>query len=267
LREESRAAIDSVHRTGRDYIPIPGPTAKSNDPSDLPRREARILTATAYEHIIPETMAPGSPPGHDPSKGGKRTLGSLLYVSKAEAPVSEEEWVSLVTSIAAGDQRALHALYERAHRLVFTLSVRITNSRETAEELTLDVFYEVWRRASTYDPACGSVVGWLMNQARSRAIDRLRFEQRKKRVNERADGALPGVATSDPHDASERKEQGRLLRQALTVLTPEERRVIETAFFSEMTYQEVAERLNQPLGTVKTRIRAGLLKLRQALNR
>jgi RNA polymerase sigma-70 factor (ECF subfamily) len=151
------------------------------------------------------------------------------------------------------------------HRIVFTLVVRMTNNRETAEELTLDVFHDVWRRAATYDSAGRSVVGWIMNQARSRAIDRLRFEQRKKRVNHHGDDPPPAAAPSDPHEFSDLKEQGRLLREALTLLRPEEREVIEAAFFSELTHDEVAAQLNQPLGTVKTRVRAGLLKLRQAL--
>lgn len=201
---------------------------------------------------------------HDREAG---TLGDLLYADKAKTPVSEKDWVTLVQSIASGDQRALHALYERTHRIVFTLIVRTTNNRATAEELTVDVFYDVWRRASTYDAGGGSVVGWIMNQARSRAIDRLRFEQRKKRVDPHADSPLPAAAASDPHEAFDLREQGRLLRNALTVLTPDERQAIETAFFSELTYSEVATRLNQPLGTVKTRIRSGLGKLRQALGR
>jgi RNA polymerase sigma-70 factor (ECF subfamily) len=201
----------------------------------------------------------------DPHDGPSGTLGDLLYADKAKTPVSEKDWVGLVQSIGAGDQRALLALYERTHRMVFTLMVRITNNREASEELTLDVFHDVWRRASTYDAAGGSVVGWIMNQARSRAIDRLRFDQRKKRVNQHPDDPLPPTATSDPLETSDLKEQGHLLRQALTVLTPEERTVIETAFFSELTYDEVAARLNQPLGTVKTRVRSGLMKLRQAL--
>jgi RNA polymerase sigma-70 factor (ECF subfamily) len=201
--------------------------------------------------------------GQDPHDHATR-LGDLLYADRA-APVSEKDWVALVQSIAAGDQRALHVLYERTHRLVFTLSARITNNRQTAEELTLDVFHDVWRRASTYDPAGGSVVGWIMNRARSRAIDRLRFEQRKKRVNPDADSPLPPTAASDPCEAFDLREQGRLLRDALTVLTPDERQAIETAFLSELTYVEVAARLNQPVGTVKTRIRSGLRKLRQVL--
>jgi len=193
------------------------------------------------------------------------TLGDLLYANKAKTPVSEKDWVGLVQSIAGGDQLALHALYKQTHRLVFTLIVRITGNRETAEEVTLDVFHDVWRRASAYDPAGGSVVGWIMNQARSRAIDRLRFERRKKRVNNHADSPLTVTAPSGPQEALDVSEQGRLLRHALQVLTPEERQAVETAFFSELTYSEAAAKLNQPLGTVKTRIRSGLGKLRHAL--
>jgi RNA polymerase sigma-70 factor, ECF subfamily len=204
-------------------------------------------------------------PRRTPRDAAPRVLGDLLYADKAKTPVSETDWVRLVQSIAAGDQRALHALYERTHRIVFTLIVRITHSRETAEEVTLDVYHDVWRRASAYDAAGGSVVGWMMNQARSRAIDRVRFEQRKKRVDHRPDSPPPAATASDPHDALDLREQGRLLQHALTVLTPAERQAIETAFFSELTYDEVAARLNQPLGTIKTRVRTGLRKLRQAL--
>jgi len=192
------------------------------------------------------------------------TLGDVLYAGKSKAPVPEQDWVRLVHSIGAGDQLALHALYERAHRLVFTLVMRLTSNRETAEELTLDVFHDVWRRASSYDPAKGTVLGWIMNQARSRAIDRLRFEQRKKRAN---GGEAPpqAEAAADEQDVLELKQQGEALRAAMAVLTPDERQAIEAAFFSGLTHAEVAARLDQPLGTIKTRIRSGLHKLRQAL--
>ena len=212
-------------------------------------------------------MESGSPSRQIQRDDPPRTLGDLLYADTAKTLVPEKDWVGLVQSIAAGDQLALHALYERSHRLVFTLIVRITSNRQTAEELTLDVFHDVWRRASTYDAANGSVIGWIMNQARSRAIDRLRFDLRKKRVNPQPDDPLPAAAAHGPHETFDLKEQGRLLRDALTVLTPDERQVIESAFFSELTYDEVATRLDQPLGTVKTRIRSGLAKLRQALAR
>ena len=197
------------------------------------------------------------------TQGSPATLGDVLY-AKSKASVSEQDWTTLVQSIAAGDQLALHALYERAHRPVFTFVMRITANRETAEELTVDVFHDVWRRASSYDAANGTVLGWIMNQARSRAIDRLRFESRKKRSS---DGGVQPVdeVAADPHDALELREQGESLRAAVAVLTPDERQAIETTFFAGLTHAEAAARLNQPLGTIKTRIRSGLHKLRHAL--
>jgi RNA polymerase sigma-70 factor (ECF subfamily) len=191
------------------------------------------------------------------------TLGDVLY-AKSRALVLEQDWVRLVQSIAAGNELALHALYERAHRIVFTLIMRITANRETAEELTIDVFHDIWRRASRYEPKNGTVLAWIMNQARSRAIDRLRLESRKKRQH--GDDVLQlAEAVADPHDVIELREQGKALRLALTTLTPGERQAIEMTFFGGLTYAEAAVRLNQPVGTLKTRIRSGLHKLRQAL--
>ena len=191
------------------------------------------------------------------------TLGDVLY-AKPKAPVPEQDWAALVQSIAAGDQVALHALYERAHRPVFTLLMRITANRETAEELTIDVFHDVWRRAAGYDAANGTVLGWIMNQARSRAIDRLRFDSRKKRGQDGGEQPLAEEA-ADPHDVLELRQQGETLRVALAALTADERQAIETTFFAGFTHAEAAARLNQPLGTIKTRIRSGLRKLRHAL--
>jgi len=205
--------------------------------------------------IVPTTTTP--------DEAATTTLGDLLYARGSEAYLLERDWVALVEAIAAGDQLALRALYERTHRLVFTLTMRIAGNRQIAEELTLDVFHDVWRRASNYDTAGGSVIGWIMNQARSRAIDRLRFEQCKKRVNPHGDESP--AASSDSVESVELNEHGRQLQHALAVLTPQERQAIETAFFSELPYAEVAARLNEPLGTIKTRIRSGLMKLRKAL--
>jgi RNA polymerase sigma-70 factor, ECF subfamily len=191
------------------------------------------------------------------------TLADVLYAT-SKAPVAEQEWAALIQSIAAGDQVALHALYDRAHHIVFTLVMRLTANRETAEELTVDVFHDVWRRASTYDTASGTVLGWIMNQARSRAIDRLRFESRKKRRHD-GDAEPQAEAAADPCDVIELRQQRELLVAALAALTAAERQAIETTFFAGLTHAEAAARLNQPLGTIKTRIRSGLHKLRQAL--
>jgi RNA polymerase sigma-70 factor (ECF subfamily) len=127
------------------------------------------------------------------------------------------------------------------------------------------VFHDVWRRASHYDPANGTVLGWMMNQARSRAIDRVRFESRKKRVDPEAGEPVHATEPINGHDMLAFKQQCQALRTALSVLTSAERQAIEAAFFSEMTPAEVAALFKEPLGTVKTRIRSGLLKLRQAL--
>jgi RNA polymerase sigma-70 factor (ECF subfamily) len=203
----------------------------------------------------------------DPTKSEPKTLGDLLYANGRDASISEAVWIDMVRSIATGDQLALHSIYELSHRIVFTLIMRIIKNRETAEELTLDVFHDVWRKASTYDPVNGSVVGWVMNQARCRAIDRLRYEQRKKRSDNGNGLFRNGAAAEDPESALYSDEQSRLLTKALGILSPEERQAIEIAFFSELTYQEVAGRLNQPLGTIKSRIRSGLGKLRGVLAR
>ncbi len=191
-------------------------------------------------------------------------LGDVLY-ARSKRLVPEQEWATLVQSIARGDQLALHALYDRAYRIVFTLVMRITANRETAEELTIDVFHDVWRRAAQYDAANGTVLGWIMNQARSRAIDRLRFDSRKKRSQGDGDGPPPADEAADPRDALELREQGAALRAALTALTPDERQAIEATFFAGLTHAEAAAQLDQPLGTVKTRVRSALQKLRRAL--
>lgn len=205
------------------------------------------------------TSAGQEPPGPPPG-----TLGELLYADSGKLRVPESEWVTLVRAIGGGDQGALRALYERTHRLVFTLMLRMAGNRETAEELTIDVFHGVWQRAASYDPDGGPVIAWIMNQARSRALDRLRFEQRKKRTP--SDAAPLPEPVSPPQESLESQHRASRLRDALRVLSPEERAAIEMAFFSELTYAETAGRLGAPLGTVKTRIRAGLRKLRRALS-
>jgi RNA polymerase sigma-70 factor (ECF subfamily) len=192
-----------------------------------------------------------------------QTLGDVLF-AKPGTSIPEQVWAKLVQSVAAGDQHALHALYEMAHRLVFTLAMRITANPQTAEELTIDVFHDIWRGASRYDPSKATVLGWIMNQARSRAIDRLRFDSRKKRNN---GGEMPAhdEATADPNDVLALHDQEAALRAALVALTPDERQAIELTFFAGYTHVEAATRLNQPLGTIKSRIRSALHKLRHAL--
>lgn len=200
-----------------------------------------------------------------PKRASETTLGDLLYADRSSV-IAEDDWIRLVRSIAAGDQHALREIYERAHRIVFTLAMRICGSRELADEITVDVFHNVWRRAGTYDPADGTVVGWIMMQARSRSIDRLRFEQRKKRVDPAPGSDVDVAPASAPGDVLDARLRRSRLDSALATLTADEREVLETAFFDELSYAETAARLEQPLGTVKTRMRAALAKLRKALD-
>ena len=210
----------------------------------------------------PQQIAEGVP-CRPPTAAG--TLGEVLYRGRTKKLVAEAEWAALVRGVAGHDQVALHGLYDRAHRAVFTLALRITRNRETAEEVTLDVFLDVWRRAAAYDPANGTVLGWIMNQARSRAIDRLRYELRAKRVEPHVEEAVEVAEMADPRELLEMRQNAQAVRAALSVLTPDEQRAVEAAFLSGLTHAEVAARLNEPLGTGKTRIRAGLQKLRRVM--
>lgn len=108
------------------------------------------------------------------------TLGDVLYAGDTGALVEEAQWVALLRAIAAGEPRALRTLFESTQALVFEFIARAVTSQATAERLTVEVFYDVWRYAASYDPAVGSVLGWIMSQARSKAIDQLRIAQRNE---------------------------------------------------------------------------------------
>ena len=199
------------------------------------------------------------------NKSAATTLGGLLYGQSGKPAIPETVWLSMVQAIGERDGKALKAFYELIHRLVFALVLRIVNNRATAEEVTVDVFHEVWRRASAYDPANGTVVGWIMNVSRSRAIDRVRFEQRRKRTS--SGEPVEPVCAATIEDSVNQRDSAVRLQAALGQLTADERAAIEMAYFSDATYAEVARRLNVPLGTIKSRIRMGLTKLRFALAR
>jgi RNA polymerase sigma-70 factor (ECF subfamily) len=205
-----------------------------------------------------------SRPLQDAAAASDLTLGALLYADASKVRVSEGAWIALVAAVAAHDVRALHTLYGRLHGFVFTLALRITTSRSSAEEVTVDVFHDLWKRASRYSPVDGTVIGWVMNMTRSRAIDRVRYEKRKKRLA-RPQG-LPDLPGIEP-DAVEQQQQMALVKGALANLSEEERTAIELAYFSDATYAEVARQLVVPLGTIKSRIRSGLTKVRFALSR
>jgi RNA polymerase sigma-70 factor (ECF subfamily) len=174
---------------------------------------------------------------------------------------------SLVRRLADGDNLALSSLYDATSRAVYGLILRILGNPADAEEVTLDVYTQAWRQAARYDVLRGDPLTWLLTLAHSRAIDRLRSRAGSKRREQELDSVAEFPAPdADPETASATSQQAVLVRRALARLSPEQRQVIELAYFEGLTHVEIAERIRQPLGTAKSRIRLGLAKLREALS-
>ena len=189
-----------------------------------------------------------------------------LAIDTVEASGRDQDLVSLVESVAAGDQSALAALYDATNRFIYSLILRVLGDMGSAEEVLIDVYTQLWRQAANYDANRGAPLAWMATIARSRAIDRLRSSWQDQHRKESLDvlGDAPANAAS-PEESAAASERQRFVREALNLLTPEQRRVIELAYYSGLSHSEIAEKLNQPLGTVKTRTRLGMMKLREAL--
>ncbi len=168
--------------------------------------------------------------------------------------------------VAAGDQLAMASLYESSSRVVYGLLLRILNEHGLAEEVLLDVYMQVWRQAGSYDEGRGSPMAWMLTIARSRAIDRLRSGRQELLLRESFE-ALEENARSetDVEEAAEIAEVQGKVRDALESLPAEQREVIELAYYAGLSHSEIALQLEQPLGTVKTRTRLGMMKLRDLL--
>jgi RNA polymerase sigma-70 factor (ECF subfamily) len=180
------------------------------------------------------------------------------------AGASDEE---LVGRVARGDAEALSLLYDRHRGVVFGLALRILRDRAEAEEVLTDVFFQAWRSAAGFEPLRGSVAGWLVTLCRSRAIDRLRARGRRGSAAETLmqQETFPPAAIASPEQAVFLEERRRRVADALGHLTPEQRTALELAYYGGHSHAEIAEKLGAPLGTVKTRIRQGLLALRERL--
>jgi len=171
--------------------------------------------------------------------------------------------IALLDRIVARDEQAVAELYDRHHRLLFGLILRILRDRSEAEEVLQEVFVLVWTRAETYNVALGSPAAWLVRIARNRGIDRLRANNVRVRAVESA--PLP-VAGDSPEASAALSEQQRAVACALESLPQDQRVLIEQAYFLGLTQSELAERFKLPLGTVKTRIRTGMMALREQLS-
>ena len=178
----------------------------------------------------------------------------------------QEGWQQLVQRCAARDQAALAALYDESNRLVYTMALRILRDTADAEEVTLDVYMQVWKTADGYSADRGSVGTWLVMLARTRAIDRLRARESRTRLEDPLPEQIQLPATSpNPEQQAQGSWHRTRVVSAMESLSPDQRQAVELAIFSGLTHSELAIRLNQPLGTVKTRIRQAMMKLRHAL--
>lgn len=178
----------------------------------------------------------------------------------------DQDWAAQLDLIATADQTALARFYDLTNRAAFGLILKILNDRPNAEEVLLDVYSQVWRQAGFYNSERGTPLAWLMTIARTRALDRLRSGRQEKLRNESLETvADPRSSEHNPEEAAVSTEQQRLIRKALADLSPEQRQVIELAYFSGMSQSEISLHLGQPLGTVKTRVRLGMIKLKESL--
>jgi RNA polymerase sigma-70 factor (ECF subfamily) len=177
---------------------------------------------------------------------------------------AQDDDVELLKAIAAKDEAALALLYDRYRVILFGLLMRILNNREEAEDVLQEVFLQVWRKARDFDEKRGRPFTWLVTLGRSRGIDRLRTLSARERVAE-AGAREVSEEISDAATDAFKSEQRGLVTTALAQLPDEQKRPIMLAYFDGLSQSEIATRLGAPLGTVKTRMRSGLMKLRELL--
>ena len=215
-----------------------------------PRRPS-VARARARPHLAGEGGAHGEGAGRL-----ERRLGEPVGVAHVRIPMAHAQAASLIRRLGRGDHQALGEFYDLYAGLVNGLAVRILRDRAEAEDAVQEVFVQVWQQASRFDPARGTPEAWLCTMARSRALDRLR-RRSSRREDPEQDG---GSATHAP-----RNEEALAVRKALDGLPEDQRRALELAYYEGLTQSEIAEHLSQPLGTVKTRIRAAMIRLRDVL--
>jgi len=187
---------------------------------------------------------------------------SFLFTAGLAAITRSDE--ALLVAIARGDRRALKRLYERLAGQALAVALRILRSRSEAEEIVQDVFVEVWQKAGRYDPARGSPRTWVLAIARNRSIDLVRSRQVENRTTSEA-GAQPDAPTASPLEEVEALQVRERIRHALSSLPPEQRKTLELAYFEGLSQSEIAERLSDPIGTVKSRIALAMRKLLASL--
>jgi RNA polymerase sigma-70 factor (ECF subfamily) len=197
-----------------------------------------------------------------------RPAGRSWCLTKSlNQPECQDRDVELLRQIAGGDRAAFAEFYDRHSTLMFSVATRILNDPAEAQDVLQEAFLQIWEKAAKFDPKLGKASSWAAILARNKAIDRIRASQRRSRLAEEA-GAAQAIAEDVADSVNESlvgPEQAQLIQSAILELPGEQRQAIELAYFSGLTQDEISKKLNTPLGTVKARIRRGLLKLRDQL--
>ena len=183
------------------------------------------------------------------------------------AAQEQERDNALLGRIGGGDRAAFSEFYDRYSTLLFSIAVKILGDQKEAEDVLQEVFVQIWEKAGTFDPRLGRPAGWAATLVRNRAIDRIRASQRRSRLLDQATAELAPVAGESPgaNESVFGREKSGLVRTAVAGLPDEQRQAIELAFFGGLTQNEISDRLREPLGTIKARIRRGMLRLRDQL--
>jgi len=229
-----------------------------------------VLASNSIKHVFlcaPRWRRPAAP---------RAATEACIWLSPAANPFmisrksSAAEDVALLSGVMVGDERAFLSLYERFSGPVFSLLMRMLQNQQDAEEVLQIAFLQIWKKAGTYDSQRCSVFTWLVLIARSKAIDRMRQRQRHMRTVEEVtrEEAPPGEGVRDEGNSEvHQNDRHAVIRAALEHIPADQRQAIEMAFFGGMSQTEIAESLAEPLGTVKARIRRGMLRLRDTLAR
>lgn len=220
-----------------------------------------MLLATARTFPFPGIAAPRR-------AAGVRCRVMPAVTDSPDVTGQADAQARLLAAMARGDKTALAGLYDSLAKPLYSLAYRVTNDATEAQDIIQDVFLQLWHKAADYHASRGSVFSWAATLTRNRAIDRVRMRKRRAELLAESAGELQPAAPAGDTDSAGSlwaQEKACAVRAALTQLAPEQQQAIALAYFSGLTQQEVAAKLNEPLGTIKARIRRGLLQLRQTL--
>ena len=188
-----------------------------------------------------------------------------IYLERVNETAATDQ--ELLGRIASQDRAAFAEFYDRHSPLLFSVASKILHDAGEAEDVLQETFVQLWEKAGRFDPKLGKASSWVATMTRNKAIDRIRASQRRNRLAEEAGAefTIASEANDTANEAIHGHDKAKLIQSAIVGLPAEQRRAIELAFFSGLTQDEISKKLNEPLGTVKARIRRGLLKLRDQL--